>query len=97
MTDDFHLNRSCSTYIATRPYSNIHRMINYNQYFKFLSGLILFAITLFEVADIVDNRFGVEGHYTLLIVAIVSVFFVGTVKEDKFFFFVQVTMFHVKI
>ncbi len=55
-------------------------MINYKHYFKLLSGLVLFAITLFEAVDIVANRFGAEGHHTLLIVA---VFFVGTVKEDK--------------
>lgn len=55
-------------------------MINFNLYFKLLSGVFLFAITLFEAADIVVNRCGVEGHHTLLIVA---VFFVGTVKEDK--------------
>ena len=54
-------------------------MITYNNFFKFLSGFILFAITLFEGADIVESRFGIEINNSIIIIIIVTVFSLGII------------------
>ena len=51
-------------------------MFQFNQSGRFLSGFILFTITLFEAAGIAENRFGFEVD-NLWLIALISLVYFG--------------------